>query len=73
MRRLERTMRHKVVGMLCTAGVVFQVGSCDFGEITTTTTLNGRELVITLVRSAILTPIDQFITVAVNELFNFDE
>ena len=73
MRRVRRTLCHKAMGVFCTAGVLFQVGSCDFGEITTTTTLDGRELVLTLVRSAVLTPIDQLITAAVNELFDFDD
>ena len=48
--------------------------SCNLNDITTTTTvtLDGREVIISLVRQAILTPIDQYITEAVNELFDDD-
>ena len=73
MKRPKWNVWHKRAGLFCTAGVVFQVGSCNFSEITTTTTLDGREVIITLVRNAILTPIDLWITAAVNEMFDAND
>jgi len=49
--------------------MLFQLGGCEFGDITTTTTLDGRELVISLIQGAILNPIDAFIIDTVNDAF----
>jgi len=48
------------------------LGSCQFDQITATSTvtLDGREVIMNLIRGAILTPIDTFITDSVNELFD---
>ena len=56
------------------AGFLCQLGSCDLGEITTTstTTIDGRELLISLVRGAIITPLDQWVTDTVNDAFGPD-
>jgi hypothetical protein len=61
-----------VVASAVGATCVFSMGGCDLGEFTatTTTTLDGREVVTYLVRSAILTPIDDFITNAVDAFFD---
>ncbi len=67
--RIRTAARHRAVGLLCAGGMLFQFGGCEFGDITTSTTLNGREVITSLLRGAILTPIDQFITTAVNEFF----
>ena len=45
-------------------------GGCQIDQITTTSTLDGREVLISLIRSAILSPIDTAITEGVNELFD---
>ncbi len=50
------------------AGMMFQLGGCDFGQITVTQTLNTNELVISVIRGAILDPINLFITGAVNDI-----
>ncbi len=70
MRVLRRAAQRKVLAVICSAGMLFQFGSCNFGEITTTTTatLNGREVILDLLRNAIITPIDAFLVQAVNEL-----
>ena len=49
--------------------MVFQFGGCDLGTITTSTTLDARDAVIQLIRGAVITPIDAFITEAVTEAF----
>jgi len=51
---------------------IFSLGGCELDEFTTTTTttLDGREIVLYLVRSAILTPIDDAITNAVDAFFD---
>lgn len=62
----------KMLSALCAGGMMLQLGSCDLGSITTTTTLNGRDAIIQLIRGAILTPIDALITNAVNQAFGDD-
>ena len=73
MRSRIRTLKLKAAASLCATGTVFQLGGCDFGQIPVTTTLDGSELLITLVRGALLTPIDTAITNAVRGFFNNDE
>lgn len=58
--------------MLCGLGTVFQLGGCDFGEITTSVTLDGDELIISLIRGAILNPLDAAITEAITAAFDDD-
>ena len=69
--RLEK--RAKRFSLLCGLGMVLQVGGCELGTITTTTTLDARDAIIQLIRGALITPIDAFITNAVNEALGGDE
>ena len=64
----RRLMLVGATGFLC------QLGSCDFGSITTTSTvtLDGGELIASLVRSAIITPLDQWLTDTVSGAFESD-
>lgn len=66
-------VRAKSVGLLCGVGTLCQFGGCELGTITTSTTLDARDAIIQIVRGAILTPIDAFITNAVNQAFDSDE
>jgi hypothetical protein len=61
--------RAKALGLLCGLGTLCQLGGCDLGTITTSMTLDGRAAIIQLVRGAILTPIDAFITETINNAF----
>lgn len=63
-------VRTKAVGLICGLGTMCQFGGCDIGTITTTTTLDGRDAIIQLVRSIILAPIDALITDAINDAFD---
>ena len=56
------------------AGFLCQFGTCNFGEITTTstTTLNGGELIASLIRGAIITPLDQWLTDTIQDAFESD-
>lgn len=54
-------------------GSVGQFGGCNFGEVTTPVSLSGEELLIALIRSAILSPIDQFITNSIQDAFDDDD
>jgi hypothetical protein len=65
-------LRKKYLGMLFGMGVLCQFGGCNIGEVTTTTTMDGRQVLISLVRGAILTPIDAWITNGINNLFRED-
>ncbi len=69
MNKLNRIVRSKTIALICSAGFMFQAGGCSFGEITTTTTLDGRELLVSLIRGAILTPLDALITDTINDAF----
>jgi hypothetical protein len=75
MQSFKRAIRRKKIAALCAAGFLCQLCSCDFGQISTTmtTTLDGREVIISLIRGAILEPIDQFITDAVYEFFGDED
>ncbi len=59
MKRVKRKL-----AALTMAGMLFQLGSCNFDDITTTTTttLNTRDVLVTLLRSWIITPIDNYLT-----------
>lgn len=66
--RLKRRLAALGLGVL-----IFQFpGGCQLENITATSTvtLSGREVVINMIRGALLTPIDAFITQGVNELFD---
>jgi len=62
--------RARAAGWAVSVGVLFQFGGCDIGTITTTTTLDGRDAIIQLVRGIILTPLDALITSAVTDAFS---
>jgi hypothetical protein len=66
-------MRKKSLGVLLGFGILCQFGGCDIGQITTSTTMDGRQVLISLVRGMILTPIDAFITDSINNLFGEDD
>ncbi len=68
----RHVLRARQWAVLSAAGMVCQFGGCDIGEITTTVTLSGRDLLINVVRGAILAPLDAFITQAINEAFEGD-
>lgn len=73
MNRRSKCVRRKFAATVMTGGMLFQFGGCDFGSVTTSVTLSGEELIISLVRAAILDPIDQFVTDQVNAAFGNDE
>lgn len=56
-------------------GFLCQLGNCDLGSITTTSTvtLDGGELIASLVRGAIITPLDQWLTDTINNAFESDD
>ena len=69
--RIHRLKELAIVGVLGTAFVV-PLGGCDMGEFTATSTvtLDGREVVSFLVRSWVLTPIEEAINNGVERLFD---
>jgi len=67
MRLAKRT---RAASAFLAAATAFQLGGCDFGQITTTVTLDGQDFFITLIRGAVLTPLDNFITDAINNAFD---
>jgi hypothetical protein len=78
MKACKRVSGLKKLAVMSTMGTAFAfpLGACDLGEFTTTQTvaLDGREVVTYLVRSAILTPIDNLITRGVDAFFDrFDD
>ena len=73
MRGNLRKSRVRLLAGTLTFGTLFQFGGCQLGEVTATTTLDGREVIINLIRSAVLTPLDAYITAQVNNLFDDEE
>ncbi len=63
------SVRYRAIGLLFSAGTLFQLGGCELGTITTSMTLDGRDAIIQILRGAILTPIDAFITNTINDAF----
>lgn len=60
-------------GFMCASmGTVMQFGACNIGDIPAATTIDGREALIALIRGALLSPIDAYITQTVNNLFDED-
>lgn len=72
MKVLRRIIQRKALAALCSAGMLLQFGSCNLADITTTTTatLDGRTVILNLLRSVIIAPIDAFLVQAVDELIN---
>ncbi len=81
MKTRKHRVRMKALGTICSAGMMFQFGGCNLGEITTTSTVDARAAIIQLIRGAIVTPIetyvnaqltafDTFVTDRVNNLLN---
>ena len=69
-RRFQRVRR---VGTVAAAGVMLQSPlQCNLSDFTTTTTttLDGREVVTFIVRSAILTPLDNLVTAGIDRFFD---
>jgi len=62
----------KKLAALGFGALLLQFGSCEFSEITATSTvtLDARQVLISAIRGAILTPIDTFITNGVNQVFD---
>ena len=69
----KRVRRLRQTAMVLAAGTACQFGGCNFADVTIPTTVDSSELIITLVRGAILTPIDEFVTNAVRNAFSNDE
>jgi hypothetical protein len=70
-RNLISGARRKL-GLLGCGALLFgcPFGGCQIDQVTASTTLDGREVLISLIRGAILSPIDSAITYGVNEFFD---
>jgi len=69
MRRSDTRMLRRLAVLVGVSGFVGQFGNCDLGQITTTQTLDGREVIIGLIRNAVITPLDRWITDTINNAF----
>lgn len=75
MKTYKRVSGLKKLAVLSMMGTTFAfpLGACNISDFTatttTTTTLSGPEVIAALVRSTILTPIDNFITDRINAFF----
>ena len=70
---LKRMLQRQCLAGFCAAGFVCQFGGCDLTQITTTVTVDGRELISGAIRNAILTPLDAAITEVVNDILGVDQ
>lgn len=72
-KKVRRLARVRRLATIAAAGVMLQSPlACNLQDFstTTTTTLNGREVVTFLVRSAILTPLDNLVTAGIDRFFD---
>ena len=71
-KRWTRWRRRCLLGAI--GGCLFLpgLGNCDLGQIntTTTTTLDGRDVITQLLRAAILTPINSFLNAQIDSFVN---
>ncbi|MEK6675273.1 MAG: hypothetical protein AABZ47_06410 [Planctomycetota bacterium] len=65
-KKMMRT-RVRAAGLAMIAGTLFQFGGCNLGQITTTSTLDGRDAIIQILRALIITPIDTLLSNAINQ------
>ncbi len=73
-RTVSRRLKTRVAAMAM-GGVLLHVtalplGGCNFQDITATTTLDGRQVFMGLAQSAIVTPINDWVTHAIDDLFD---
>lgn len=73
MQAIVRNLRGRFAAMLLSGGAVFQLGGCEFGQISTSVTVDSRQLIASLVRDAVLNPINQFVTDSVNTALGIEE
>ena len=69
-KRSANRMRRGAVALLCAGSMLPQFSGCSLNDITLTQTINSRDLLINLIRGAILSPLDQLVTTAVNNAFD---
>ncbi len=72
-KRLHRFRR--AAALAATGAVVLQLGNCRLDDINVSSavTINGQDALIALIRGAVLTPLDQFITNGINDLFDDED
>lgn len=73
MNSMHAPRRRRALAAICSAAFLCQAGSCQFDEITTTVTLNGRDVFVSLFRDAILGPIDAYVTEAIDDFFDDED
>jgi hypothetical protein len=73
-KRVTGWRKWAIMGTMGTA-FVLPIGNCNVSEFstTTTTTLSAAEVVTYLVRSWLITPIDDFVTERVQNFFSDDD
>ena len=70
--RIHAMRLHRKLQALVAGGVLAALGGCQFDSITTTATteLDSRDVIISLIRGAIITPLDNLITDRINNVFD---
>lgn len=69
-RRTRISTKLRTLALAGSMGTLLQFGACNIGQISASTTIDGREALIALIRGAILTPLDAYITDTVTRLFD---
>jgi hypothetical protein len=65
--------RLRRAAIILTAGSALQLGSCSFDEFEGTFTLDSRDVVSFLVKSWVLTPLENWVDAGIDELFSEEE
>lgn len=63
-------LRKKMMVLATGMALAFPFGSCNFDEITTTSTVDTRVVVQSLVKSWVLTPIETFVNDKIDGFFD---
>ena len=71
MDRWSSRLRRKAAVVLGAGGMLFAAaGGCQFDQIPVASSVDSREVIIGLIRGALVNPFDAFITNGINEIFD---
>lgn len=66
LRRWKGSTLRKCAVSVLGAGMLLQIGSCQLGDVTTTSTVAGRDLLLQFLRAFLIAPIDAALVNAVD-------
>ena len=71
--RMRNRRLRTSLALALTSGILFQLGGCFTGSITTTSTISGRDFLLNALRGFIIGPIDNMIVQIVDNLYEEED